>query len=79
MSKIWQLQEAKSRRSEVVDKAQREAQTITRRGKPVAVVLSAEAYALLQPKRGIVDVLRSCPLPHLVVERLKDAPRSMSL
>lgn len=80
MDKIWQLQDAKSRFSELVDTAQRDgAQTITRHGRPVAVVLSADAYAQLQPRRKIVDVLRECPDPEFVVERLRDRPRPLKL
>ncbi|MDO5624892.1 MAG: type II toxin-antitoxin system Phd/YefM family antitoxin [Pseudomonadota bacterium] len=43
-SAVWQVQEAKNRLSEVIDRAQREGpQTITRHGKPVARVVSLEA------------------------------------
>lgn len=80
MNSVWQLQEAKSRLSELVKKAQHlGAQTITRHGHPVAVVLSAEAYSQLQPRRKIVDVLRECPEPDLLVERLRDKPRALEL
>lgn len=80
MSAVWQLQEAKSRLSELVQSAQHcGAQTITRHGKPVAVVLSAQAYSQLQPRRKIVDVLRACPEPGLVVARLRDKPRMLKL
>lgn len=80
MKKIWQLQEAKSRLSELVQSAQvRGAQTITRHGKPVAVIVSAQDYASLQPRRKIVDVLRACPEPSLVIERLSDKPRALKL
>ena len=42
---VWQLQEAKSRFSELVEKAMRKgAQTVTRHGKPAVVVISAEEY-----------------------------------
>ena len=41
----WQLQEAKNRFSAVVDAAVRgQPQQVTRRGKPVVVVVSAEMY-----------------------------------
>lgn len=80
MNTVWQLQEAKSRLSELVDSAQRNgAQTITRHGQPVAVVLSAESYALLQPRRKLVEVLRDCPEPDLTIDRLKDKPRKVEL
>jgi hypothetical protein len=45
----------------------------------VAVVLSAESYAQLQPRRKVVDVLRDCPEPDLVIERLQDKPRGVEL
>ena len=78
MKAIWQLQEAKNHLSELVNRAGRDgAQTITRHGRPVAVVLAAQAYARLQPRKKTVAVLRSCPAPGLVVERLRDKPRSL--
>jgi prevent-host-death family protein len=80
MKSTWQLQEAKSRLSELVDTAARAgAQTITRQGRPVAVVVSAEDYAQLQPRRKTVEVLRACPERELVIERLRDRPRSLKL
>lgn len=48
-SSTWSLHEAKNRFSAVVDAALRgEPQVVTRRGKPVSVVLSVEAYERLQ-------------------------------
>ena len=48
-SSTWSLQDAKNRFSAVVEAALRgEPQWVTRRGKPVTVVLSAEAYERLQ-------------------------------
>ena len=45
----WSLQDAKNRFSAVVDAAQRgEPQWVTRRGKRVGVVLSAEVFERLQ-------------------------------
>lgn len=80
MNTVWQLQDAKSRLSELVQSARaRGAQTITRHGRPVAVVLSAEAYSRLLPRRKTVDVLRDCPEPGLLVERLRDQPRDFDL
>lgn len=47
----WHLQDAKNNFSKVVQKAIHEGpQTVTLRGKPAAVVLSAEEYARLAPK-----------------------------
>ena len=60
----WQVQEAKNKLSEVIDAAQRRGpQTITRRGREVAVLLSAEEYQqLARPKVGLVELLRNSPL-----------------
>ncbi len=52
MSNTWQLQDAKNRFSEVVEKAVTEGpQHVTRRGKDTAVVLSSREYARLQRGR----------------------------
>ncbi|WP_375449603.1 type II toxin-antitoxin system Phd/YefM family antitoxin [uncultured Devosia sp.] len=56
----WQVQQAKSRLSEVIEKAQNEGpQTITKHGVDVAVVLSIDEYQRLsgQKKRTLVDHL----------------------
>jgi len=48
MPKIWQLQEAKARFSELVDRAlEGEAQVVTRHGQKVVVVLEYEKYTAL--------------------------------
>lgn len=79
MNATWQVQEAKSRLSELIEDARHKgAQMITRHGKPVAVLVSAEEYSRLQPRRKIVEVLRKCPSPGLDIVRLKDKPRSLS-
>ena len=77
MNAVWQLQEAKNHLSELVDRAiQHGAQTITRHGRPVAVVVAAKVYDRLQPRKKIVDVLRACPKRGLAVGRLRDKPQS---
>jgi prevent-host-death family protein len=59
----WQLQEAKNRFSEVVQRARRDGpQVVTLRGRRAAVVLSAEAYDQLAAKRpSLVDHLLAGP------------------
>ena len=42
--RAWQVAEAKAKLSELLESAATDPQTIERRGRPVAVVLSAEAY-----------------------------------
>jgi antitoxin Phd len=60
----WQLQEAKDRFSEVVERALREGpQVIAVCGEPVAVLISnAEHARLTQPKPRFVEFMRSSPL-----------------
>lgn len=59
----WQLQEAKNKLSEVVERAiTGEPQTITRHGQPVVVVLSVEEYhRLASPRMRFIDALRTAP------------------
>ena len=59
----WQLQEAKNRFSELVQRARQEGpQVVTLRGRRAAVVLSAEAYdALLRERPSLVDHLLTGP------------------
>jgi prevent-host-death family protein len=64
MGKTWQLQEAKNRLSEVVDKALAEGpQVISRRGKEAVVVLAADEYArLTQPPTSLLEFFENSPL-----------------
>jgi prevent-host-death family protein len=48
----WPLALAKARLSEVVDRAQAAPQTITRNGKPSAVIVSAEEWARKTVRKG---------------------------
>ena len=59
----WQLQDAKNRFSEVVQRACKEGpQVVTLRGERAAIVLSAETYDALMAKRpSLVDHLLSGP------------------
>jgi prevent-host-death family protein len=60
VKRIWQLQEAKARFSEVVELAMKgEAQTVTRRGCPAVVVLDWETYTrLLGQNLSLFEALR---------------------
>lgn len=63
----WQLQTAKNRFSEVVNRAITDgAQTITRHGKPVVVVMSQEEFRRLAPVKeekewSMLEHLLACP------------------
>ncbi len=79
MNATWPLQDAKNKLSELLDTVLRQgAQTITRHGKPVAVVISAEAYARLQPSEKLVDIMRDCPVKDWTIERDTSPARDVS-
>ncbi|MGQ9848969.1 MAG: type II toxin-antitoxin system Phd/YefM family antitoxin [Aggregatilineaceae bacterium] len=65
MSNIWQLQEAKSRFSELIDRAlEKGAQVVTRRGKKVVVVLPYEEYGrLITPQDNLAHFCAILPWP----------------
>ncbi len=61
-SGTWQLQAARANLSDVVNAAARAPQHITRNGKPVAVVLSAEEHRrLARPHQSLVEFFQQSP------------------
>ncbi|GGN02080.1 antitoxin [Thermus composti] len=73
MGRVWQLQEAKARFSEVVERALKgEPQTVTRRGRPAVVVLDWETYTRLRGgDTPLLEALRPPePLPEEEAEAL---------
>jgi antitoxin Phd len=80
---FWQLQEAKSRLSQVVDHALREGpQTITLRGKPAVVVVSFEEFQnLTRPVTSLREFFSQSPLydTELDLERSKGVSREVPL
>jgi prevent-host-death family protein len=77
----WQLQEAKAKFSELVQKAIDEGpQTVTRHGKPAVVVLAAEQFDLMRRRQiSLKDLLQSAPWHELEIERDKSYPREIEL
>lgn len=78
----WTLAGAKARLSEVVDRAQAGPQTITRNGKPSAVIVSAEEWARKTARKGtLAEFLLASPLrgADLELERQHDTPRDVTL
>jgi prevent-host-death family protein len=79
---IWTLAVAKARLSEVVDRAQAGPQTITRNGKPSAVIVSAEEWARKTVRKGtLAEFLLASPLrgADLDLDRERDTPRDVAL
>lgn len=73
---------AKARLSEVVDRAQVGPQTITRNGKPTAVIVSAEEWARKTERKGtLAEFLLASPLrgTDLELDRERDLPRDVAL
>lgn len=81
MPDSWQLQAAKNRLSEVVDRALAKGpQTITRHGKPAVVVISVKDFNKRR-KGGLIEFFRNSPLKgvRLDLERSKDTGRDVVL
>ncbi len=85
-AKLWQLQEAKNRFSELVETALVDGvQTVTRHGKPTVVVMSIDSYNELCPERerSWVDWLTDCPdgeeLSEILSERDQREVRDIEL
>ena len=75
----WQLQEAKAKFSEVVQKAIDEGpQTVTRHGKEVVVIVSAkEFHGSRKPQVDLKELLASAPLEGVDLERPEDYGREI--
>lgn len=79
----WQIQQAKSKLSELIDRARSEGpQTITKHGKPSAVVVSMEEYESLRRRKPtlIEFLLHEGPkFDDFDTERSKDVGREIDL
>jgi len=81
-ARAWTLASAKARLSELVDSAQASPQTITRHGKPVAVIVSTEEWTRKTARKGtLAEFLMASPLrgADLDLERQADLPRDVTL
>jgi antitoxin Phd len=83
MNNIWQLQDAKSKFSKVVDRALTQGtQIVTRRGKKAVAILSYEEYERLTRKGGsLTRFLLDSPLAGsgLKIERNNELPRDTEI
>ena len=81
MAKEWQLQEAKARLSEVIDESiRRGPQTVTRHGRPVALVVGTDDFRRLsRTGRDFKAFLRGAPLHGLNLTRSRDRGRRVGL
>ena len=83
MGARWQLQEAKNRLSELVRQAREHGpQTITVHGADAVVVIDAEQFRKLSPRKGsFVEFLRRSPLvgTEIDISRSRDSGRPVPL
>jgi prevent-host-death family protein len=75
----WQLQTAKAKFSQLVQKAINEGpQTVTRHNRPVVVVVSAEEFELMTKRQvDFKELLAAAPLEGVDLERDKSMPREI--
>lgn len=74
MDRSWQIQEAKNKFSEVIERAlQQGPQVITRHGKETAIVLSYEDYRKLAlSQKKLTDFFRESPLVGVELDLKRD-------
>jgi prevent-host-death family protein len=80
---IWQLQDAKSKFSQLVEKAMHnKPQFVTKHGNNAVVILSFEEYKkIIKPKKDLISFFRCSPFLDFELEiiRVKDFPRDIEL
>ena len=77
----WQIQEAKARFSELVERALKEGpQTVTRHGKAVAVLIPSDEYQRLRTGgKTLKALLAAAPLQGVEISRSRDTGRLADL
>jgi prevent-host-death family protein len=77
----WTVADAKARLSELIDRARMDGpQTITRRGRPAAVVVSVEEWERKSKRTGnLAEFFAASPLRQsgIDIKRRKDRPRKV--
>ncbi|HEY6420017.1 MAG TPA: type II toxin-antitoxin system Phd/YefM family antitoxin [Candidatus Binataceae bacterium] len=77
----WQIQQAKARFSELVERALKDGpQTVTRHGKAVAVLIPADEYRRLRTGgKSLKAMLAAAPLEGVKISRSRDTGRVVDL
>jgi antitoxin Phd len=75
--RLWPVQDARARLSQLIDEALAgRPQRISRRGKEVAVVISAAEYErLVTPRQSLLEFFRNSPLAEVMAENELDFER----
>jgi antitoxin Phd len=81
MGNVWQLQEAKNKFSNLVDKAHHDGpQIVTKHGKESVVILSIEDYQKLnKPKSDLVSFFKKSPLSGMNLDLARDKSLSRDI
>ncbi|MFZ3048388.1 MAG: type II toxin-antitoxin system Phd/YefM family antitoxin [Desulfatirhabdiaceae bacterium] len=74
MGNVWQLQEAKNKFSNLVDKARHDGpQVVTKHGKEAVVIIAIEDYQKLnKPKSDLVAFFKKSPLSEICLDLSRD-------
>ena len=81
MGNTWQLQDAKNKFSNLVDKAHHEGpQVVTKHGKESVVIIAIEDYQKLnRPKSDLVSFFKKSPLSGLDLDLSRDKSPSRDI
>lgn len=83
MNNMWQLQDAKSKFSKLIEQALADgAQIVTRHGKKTVVIVPFDEYQRLTKQNiSLAKYLLASPLPgsNLTIERDKSTPRNIEI
>ena len=81
MGNVWQLQEAKNKFSNLVDKAHHDGpQVVTKHGKESVVIIAIEDYQKLnKPKTDLVSFLKKSPLSGIDLDLTRDKSPSRDI
>jgi prevent-host-death family protein len=78
----WSIAEAKAKLSALVEQTKDGPQTVTKNGRPVAVVVSAEEWERQTARKGsLAEFFAASPLvgSGIVIERVRSGPRKIDL
>jgi len=81
MGNVWQLQEAKNKFSNLVDKARRDGpQVVTKHGKESVVIIAIEDYQKLnKPTSDLISFFKKSPLSDINLDLTRDKSPSRDI
>ena len=81
MGNVWQLQEAKNKFSNLVDKARHDGpQIVTRHGKESVVIIAIEDYQKLnKPTSDLISFFKKSPLSDINLDLTRDKSSSRDI